>query len=54
MSLHPDLPASPYAALLQDGPRYGFVYVDQHGFAQHKPQSFSGLVTSFREYQDTP
>ena len=42
------------ASLTEGGPRYGFVYVDQTGFEQHKPQSFAGLVTSFRAYQDSP
>jgi len=36
----------------EDGPRYGFVYVDQYSFEQHKPASFAGLVTAFREYQE--
>ncbi len=34
------------------GPRYGFVYVDEEGFQQHKPGSFAGLLSSFREYQE--
>ena len=33
------------------GPRYGFAFVDQHGFEQHKPETFAGLLSSFREYQ---
>jgi type III restriction enzyme len=33
------------------GIRYGFVYVDQEGFEQHKPATFAGLVSTFREYQ---
>jgi len=33
------------------GERFGFVYVDEEGFRQHKPGSFAGLVNSFREYQ---
>lgn len=40
------------ASTAEGGPRYGFVYVDQQGFEQHQPQSFAGLVTSFREYQE--
>jgi type III restriction enzyme len=36
----------------EGGPRYGFVYVDQESFEQHKPTSFAGLVTAFREYQE--
>ena len=39
------------ASAADDGPAYGFVYVDQEGFEQHKPQSFAGLVASFREHQ---
>ena len=31
---------------------YRFVYVDQAGFEQHKPSSFAGLVSSFRDYQE--
>ncbi len=42
------------ASTAEGGPRYGFVYVDQEGFEQHKPQSFAGLVTSFRDYQEKP
>lgn len=34
------------------GTRYGFVYVDQESFEQHKPSSFAGLVGAFREYQE--
>jgi type III restriction enzyme len=32
--------------------RYHFVYVDQQSFEQHKPSSFAGLVSTFREYQE--
>jgi type III restriction enzyme len=39
------------ASVAEGGPRYGFVYVDQTGFEQHKPQTFAGLVTSFRDFQ---
>ena len=42
------------ASVAEGGPRYGFVYVDQKGFDQHKPQNFAGLVTSFRQYQEMP
>lgn len=35
-----------------EGSRYGFVYVDQQSFEQHRPSSFSGLVATFREYQE--
>ena len=34
------------------GPSYHFVYVDQEGFEQHKPSTFSGLTNVFREYQE--
>ena len=33
------------------GPEYHFVYVDQESFEKHKPSSFAGLVSAFREYQ---
>ncbi len=36
----------------EGGIQYGLVYVDQDGFEQHKPTSFAGLVTAFREYQE--
>jgi type III restriction enzyme len=36
----------------EGGPRYGFVYVDQESFEQHKPSSFAGLASTFREYQE--
>ena len=36
----------------EGGPRYGFVYVDQESFEQHKPSSFAGLAGAFREYQE--
>lgn len=39
------------ASAADGGPRYGFVYVDQQGFEQHRPQSFAALVTSFRDFQ---
>jgi type III restriction enzyme len=32
-------------------PAFGFVYVDQESFENHKPASFAGLVSSFRKYQ---
>ena len=41
------------ASVVEGGPRYGFVYVDQQGFDQHKPHSLAALVNSFREYQET-
>lgn len=34
------------------GPLYRFVYVDQTGFEQHRPQSFAALVTSFNQFQE--
>lgn len=34
------------------GPSYHFVYVDQGSFEQHKPSTFAGLASVFREYQD--
>jgi type III restriction enzyme len=36
----------------EGGTRYGFVYVDQESFEQHKPSSFAGLAGAFREYQE--
>ncbi|HMO47722.1 MAG TPA: DEAD/DEAH box helicase family protein [Rubrivivax sp.] len=39
------------AGAADGGPRYGFIYVDQESFEQHRPQSFAALVSSFREYQ---
>ena len=35
------------------GPIYQFVYVDQQNFEQHKPSSFAGLASTFREYQES-
>lgn len=40
------------ASAAEDGVRYGFVYVDQDSFEKHKPVSFAGLVTAFRECQE--
>jgi len=40
------------AARAEGGVTYGFVYVDQESFEAHKPKSFEGLVTAFREYQE--
>jgi type III restriction enzyme len=34
------------------GPVYRFVYVDQESFERHKPSSFAGLASAFREYQE--
>ncbi len=36
----------------EGGARYQFVYVDQQSFEQHKPSSFAGLASTFREYQE--
>lgn len=35
------------------GPQWGFVYVDQESFQAHKPSTFAGLVSTFREYQES-
>ena len=40
------------ASAAESGTHYGFVYVDQDSFEQHKPSSFAGLVNAFREYQE--
>ena len=40
-------PTPPRPARREGGPRYGFVYVDQEGFEQHKPASFAGLAERF-------
>ncbi len=42
------------ASAAEGGSCYGFVCVDQDGFEQHKPRSFAGLVTGFRDYQVSP
>lgn len=31
---------------------FGFVYVDEEGFREHRPGSFAALVSSFRDYQE--
>lgn len=36
----------------EGGNGYGFVYVDQKSFVEHKPSSFAGLTGTFREYQN--
>lgn len=36
----------------EGGTRYGFVYVDQESFEQHKPSTFAGLASAFRKYQE--
>jgi type III restriction enzyme len=40
------------ASIPLNGLRYGFVYVDQESFERHRPKSFAGLVTTFREFQE--
>ena len=40
------------ASTVDGGTRYGFVYVDQESFDRHKPSSFAGLTSTFREYQE--
>ena len=40
------------ASRAEGGIKYGFVYVDQTSFEAHKPASFAGLVSAFREYQE--
>jgi type III restriction enzyme len=35
------------------GPQYCFVYVDQESFEKHRPSSFAGLASTFREYQES-
>ena len=34
------------------GPSYRYVYVDQESFERHKPSSFAGLTSTFREHQE--
>ena len=34
------------------GPAYHYIYVDQESFEQHRPSSFAGLTSAFREYQE--
>jgi type III restriction enzyme len=40
------------ASVIEGAKRYGFVYVDQESFEKHKPSSFAGLASTFREYQE--
>jgi type III restriction enzyme len=40
------------ASKAEGGGCYGFVYVDQDSFEKHKPSSFAGLASAFREYQE--
>jgi type III restriction enzyme len=35
------------------GPQWGFVYVDQESFQAHRPKSFAGLVSAFRDFQES-
>jgi len=39
------------ASQAENGPAYGFVYVDQEGFERHTPHDFAGLAAAFREFQ---
>ena len=40
------------ASKAESGTRYGFVYVDQESFEQHRPSTFVGLASTFCEYQE--
>ena len=42
------------ASQAEEGPAYGFIYVDQHGFKRNPPETLSGLVTAFGEFQHEP
>ena len=35
-------------------PRYDFVFVDQQGFDQHAPATFTALATSFTDFKAGP
>jgi type III restriction enzyme len=37
----------------EGGPSYHFVYVDQESFERYKPTTFAGLVSAFRDYQES-
>ncbi|MBY0340264.1 MAG: DEAD/DEAH box helicase family protein [Rhodocyclaceae bacterium] len=39
------------ASAADEKTNYCFIYVDQAGFEQHKPQTFAALAASFTEYQ---
>jgi type III restriction enzyme len=41
------------ASIPLSGPQYGFVYVDQESFERHRPKTFDGLVSAFREFQES-
>ncbi|MBK7565925.1 MAG: hypothetical protein IPI21_17480 [Propionivibrio sp.] len=36
------------ASRAENGPAYGFVYVDQEGFERHAPRDFAGLAAASR------
>ena len=40
------------ACKVDGGPIYHFAYVDQASFEQHRPTTFAGLASVFREYQE--
>ncbi|MBE0626432.1 MAG: DEAD/DEAH box helicase family protein [Burkholderiales bacterium] len=40
------------AAKDEGGQSYHFIYVDQESFEKHKPSTFAGLASTFREYQE--
>jgi type III restriction enzyme len=40
------------ASIAEGGPAYRFVFVDQDGFARHKPADFAGLAAAFRDYRE--
>lgn len=42
------------AGTAEGGPRCGFVHAGQESFDLDEPQSFAGLVTSFRDYPPAP
>ncbi|MDE2149007.1 MAG: DEAD/DEAH box helicase family protein [Gammaproteobacteria bacterium] len=39
------------ASIVEGGPTYCFVYVDQQSFERHPPANFTGLVAAFRDFQ---
>ncbi|MGH8273359.1 MAG: DEAD/DEAH box helicase family protein [Gammaproteobacteria bacterium] len=39
------------ASRAENGPAYGFVYVDQTGFERNPPDTFASLTASFREFK---
>lgn len=38
----------------ENGQTYDFVFVDQIGFNQHAPKTFSALIDSFLDYRTKP